>query len=202
MDKRKNTIERVARIVDALQRSGQVSGLNRQEAVAEGLLGLAESDTRYDQTQGANRWTFAKRRIAGAVIDASRREVKSRSAIPPTAGAGRVRMAAGVGCTLVWPAKPELGDLTMPLNADRESRTFESRLTAREMSMLLGKALRALPARRRHMVLECGLKGRSARAAGDEIGLSRGRAIRFLQKGLDQIRDALEGKGYCLEDFL
>jgi len=52
------------------------------------------------------------------------------------------------------------------------------------------------------MVIECGLKGRPAREVGRELGLTRGRSARFLQRGLEEIKERLEEAGYTLADFV
>jgi RNA polymerase sigma factor (sigma-70 family) len=202
-DTRHEAIKRVERIVYHLHRQGHATGMPPHEAVAEGLLGLAESDARYDEGRGANRWTFASARIRGAVIDAARREAKAWSPLGVEGAAPSRRPVAGVGTTEVWPARhPEDEAFHLPVNRPLETRTFESRIAAREMARLLGRCLRILPPRRRHMVLECGIKNRPVREAGREIGLSRGQATRFLHQGLKQIRELLTADGYSLQDFL
>ncbi len=196
-------IKRVESIVYHLHQQGHARGMSRHEAVAEGLLGLTESDSRYDEGRGANRWTFASARIRGAVIDAARREAAAWSPLHIEGAAPPRRPVAGVGTTKIWPTRhPEEEAFHLPVNRPMESRTFESRIAAREMARLLGRCLRALPPRRRHMVFECGIKNRPVREAGREIGLSRGQATRFLSHGLNQIRELLTEDGYSLQDFL
>ncbi len=195
-------IARIARYVNHLYRHGHWCGLTNEEMVAEGLLGLAESNARFASSGGANRWTFATPRIKGRIMDAARREARAwhrHTANLPAAS----RPVAGIGCTEVWPeGRPDLNLFNSPVNAPLEPRTVESTLTAREMARLLGQCLQELPPRRRHMVVECGLKGRPAREVGREVGLTRGRSARSLQRGLEEIRRNLELGGYTLADFV
>lgn len=194
--------DKVARYVNHLHNRGHCRGLAYEEMVAEGLLGLAESDARYEEAGGASRFTFAAPRIRGRIMDAARREARAwhrqTDAAPPTR-----RPAAGVGTTSVWPeGNPGLDLFNSPVNAPLERRTVESRLTAREMARILGECLRELPPRRRHMVVECGLKGRPARQVGREVGLTRGRSARTLRRGLEEIKRQLDLAGYTLADFV
>lgn len=195
-------IARVARFVNRLYRHGHRCGLSNEELIAEGLLGLAESNARFASSGGANRWTFASPRMKGRIMDAARKEARAwhrhTAALPAV-----TRPAAGIGCNRVWPeTRPELDLFNSPVNAPLERRTVESTLTAREMSRLLGQCLQELPPRLRHMVVECGLKGRPAREVGREVGLTRGRSARSLQRGLEEIRRRLELEGYTLADFV
>jgi RNA polymerase sigma factor (sigma-70 family) len=195
-------IDRMERYVNHLHRRGQCRGLANDELVAEGLLGLAESNVRYCNRSKANRWTFAAPRIHGRIMDAARKEARAwhrqTGEGPITKGA-----KAGVGSEEIWPeTRPSLDHFSSPVNAPLERRTIESRLNAREMARILGECLLQLPPRRRRMVVECGLKGRPAREVGRELGLTRGRSARFLKRGLEEVREYLEMAGYSLSDFV
>ena len=195
-------IGRIERFVNHLHKRGQCRGLTNEEMVAEGLLGLTEANVRYTEESAASRWTFATPRIRGRIMDAARREARAWHRQIGKLGAA-IRPQAGVGSDQVWPDTRPLVDLfNSPVNAPPERRTIESRLNAREMARILGQCLRDLPPRRRQMVIECGLKGRPAREVGRELGLTRGRSARFLQRGLEEIKERLEEAGYTLADFV
>jgi RNA polymerase sigma factor (sigma-70 family) len=195
-------IDRMERYVNHLHKRGQCRGLSNDEMVAEGLLGLAESNARYSSRSKANRWTFAAPRIRGRIMDAARKEARAWHRQvgdePITRGP-----KAGVGSEEIWPEnRPSVDHFNSPVNAPLERRTIESRLNAREMSRILGQCLLELPPRRRRMVVECGLKGRPAREVGRELGLTRGRSARFLKRGLEEVKRNLEMAGYSLADFV
>ncbi len=195
-------IDRMERYVNHLHRKGQCRGVAMDELVAEGLLGLAESNTRYRATSKANRWTFAAPRIRGRIMDAARKEARAWHRQTDRARSSR-DCSADEGTEKIWPEnRPSVDHFSSPVNAPLEKRTIESRLNAREMSLILGQCLRALHPRQRRMVVECGLKGRPAREVGRELGLTRGRSARCLKRGLEEVRERLESAGFSLADFV
>ena len=184
---------RVAGIVCQMERA--TTGMRwegREDMISEGMVGYAEANRTYRADNGALRWTHATPRIRGRILDAMgvRKRHRKLTRIP----ADFTRQEADPGSSIAELCANETGQ--------RNGRSMESTLTARQASLLLARTLRDLGYKCRFMVVECGLKQRSVRAACKEVGLTRGQAGRLLKNGMDQIRFALESEGFCLADFM
>jgi len=191
-------VGRVERMVDRMETSTGIKWRRKDDMISEGLLGLIEAGRRYDKEGGAGEWTFAYRRVRGRIIDAMRKMIRDqrRYAIPDSGDKRTGRAEADT-------RRPDLSR-QMPQATNSFSlngRSIESTLTAREVSLVIARALSMLSHRKKRLVVECAMRRRPLIHVAGEMDLGRGRARRILDQAMLEMRWYLTQEGYSLEDF-
>lgn len=189
-------------VVTSMENLRSWDSSSRDDLVSEGLLGLVEAGTRFDESRGIDPWTFALYRVKGRVMDAVRRRSREKLVLGldvPDGEDGWKHQVGARSAGRLWAEEIENG-----CNAFTQvpERTMESTLTAREAALLLARCLNALTWRKKQLVVEVGIKKKSMSEASRRLGLSRNKAARLYRSALGEIRRQLLAGGYSLEDFL
>lgn len=189
------------------------AGIDEENLLSAGTLGLIEAANSYDPERGVAFRTFAYRRIRGAIIDELRRNCplpqrvlenlgKVRAAslvLPPPVSIEAIARHTGLSVAEVEECL-EAARLTSQRSGEtefgsdlsgREPARPEARLEHEEMRELLTAALERLPERERLTVTLYYLEDLRLKEIGAVLGLSESRVSRILSRAEFQLRDAL-----------
>ena len=161
-------------------------GADREDLIADGVLGLVQAARRYRGDRGASFGAYAARRVRGQILDALReRDPLTRSARRAFRAAQRASEDGGVAS----PAAPPYVEVSLDRIGDvaEVHRAPEHR---DERWPQVASALRDLtPLERRVLVLSYG-RGLTLREIGGEIGLSESGVCRLRARALARVRSA------------
>ncbi|TME30952.1 MAG: sigma-70 family RNA polymerase sigma factor [Chloroflexi bacterium] len=159
-------------------------GADREDLIADGVLGLVQAARRYRGDRGASFGAYAARRVRGQILDALReRDPLTRSARRAFRAAQRANEDGGAAS----PATPPYVEVSLDRIGDvaEVHRAPEHR---DERWPQVASALRDLtPLERRVLVLSYG-RGLTLREIGSEVGLSESGVCRLRARALTRVR--------------
>src|SRR5437870_9787931 len=155
-------------------------GADREDLIADGVLGLVQAARRYRGDRGASFGAYAARRVRGQVLDALReRDPLTRTARREFRSAQRI--AEDLPPPYVEVSLERVGDLP-DKHREHQPAPRDERWTR------VARALRELPAlERRVLVLSYG-RGLTLREIGREVGLSESGVCRVRARALRRVR--------------
>jgi RNA polymerase sigma factor for flagellar operon FliA len=226
---RDRRVEAHLQLVDSIARKhrshGLGSGIEFDDLVAYGRIGLLDAADRFDPTKGVPFEAFARRRIQGAIIDGIRRDgwFGRRAYRRSTAGLGGIveRAANDPRSPVVLPAGLVI------LHADQAAKAGGEDLLAQvggggetgdgarwgggrmvqvpveddafdALLQALAANLARLPARQQRLLELCCYQGETLSDAARELGLQDSWASRLLAQARTTLREALEPKAKLL----
>ena len=152
------TVEEHLDLVDAVAWvQKRRSGLELEDLVSAGRMGLIEAVQRYDESRGVPFPAYARHRILGFMLDSERKEYSAQSALDGAGG------------------------LDESLHASDGVEPDEAAVVSERI-----ETLARLDSRTRHVLRER-LRGRSLRAIGEELGLSEGRISQIARRARDHV---------------
>jgi len=175
-----------ARAVASRTLDPRCRGADREDLIADGVLGLVQAARRYRGDRGASFGAYAARRVRGQILDSLReRDPLTRSARRAFRAAQRASedngAAAAAAAPYVEVSLDRIGDVA-------ESHRAPGRRD--ERWPLVASALRDLaPLERRVLVLSYG-RGLTLREIGGEVGLSESGVCRLRARALARVRTA------------
>ncbi len=213
-----SNLQLVKHCVSTMHVKNSPSGLDFDDLVGHGILGLIQAANRFDNTKGAKFSTFAVTRIRGAVLDAMRtldpvgrptRHVSKQIAEEfnklslelgrePTAS--EVQSGAGIGEQQYWSARRassiSLISTDTPLEdgsslADRLGDTgpgVSAGIERRELSHELARAISQLPERDRLVLSLYYVDGLTMGEVAHSMGLSETRVSQLLRRTYARLR--------------
>jgi RNA polymerase sigma factor for flagellar operon FliA len=220
-DSRDRRVEAHLHLVDSIARKhrsyGRGSGVELDDLVAYGRIGLLDAATRFDTTLGVPFEAFARRRIRGAIIDGIRRDGwfgrrgygRARAGLRGIVG----RAANDPGSPVVLPAGlvilhaeqgAEAGGEDMPAEIGERGdgarwngrRTVQMPVEGDDAFDALVQALAAklalLPARQRRVLELCYYRDEKLSQAAAEMHVQCSSASRLRKRALKTIRAAIE----------
>jgi RNA polymerase sigma factor for flagellar operon FliA len=174
-----------ARAVASRSIDPRCRGADREDLVADGVLGLVQAARRYRGDRGASFGAYAARRVRGQILDALReRDPLTRSARRAFRAAQRASEGGAVSAPA---ANPPYVEVSLDRIGDvAEIRRAPGRRDDRWPKV--ASALRDLsPLERRVLVLSYG-RGLTLREIGGEIGLSESGVCRLRSRALAKVR--------------
>jgi RNA polymerase sigma factor for flagellar operon FliA len=175
-----------ARAVASRSIDPRCRGADREDLIADGIVGLVQAARRYRGDRGASFGAYAARRVRGQILDALReRDPLTRSARRAFRAAQRASEDGGPATAATPPyvevSLDRIGDVAEVHRAP-EHRD--------ERWPLVASALRDLaPLERRVLVLSYG-RGLTLREIGGEVGLSESGVCRLRARALARVRSA------------
>ena len=183
-----------------------------EDLIAAGLVGLFDARKRYDPRKGVAFKTFAYYRVRGSIFDgirsmtqlprrayekvrtlemadqtlASLGENNTQKAQDLESAVDTLRVAVGQLATAF-----AVATLASP-DAEKEQRTPDAALEAKQTSSRLHKAVAALPERERALIQGSYFEGRRFDEVAEELGISKSWASRLHLKALAQLKRALK----------
>ena len=176
-----------ARAVAARSLDPRCRGADREDLIADGVLGLVQAARRYRGDRGASFGAYAARRVRGQILDALReRDPLTRSARRAFRAAQRVSDDAGAAAA---PTNPPYVEVSLDRIGD-VAEVHRAPGRRDERWPIVAGALRDLPPlERRVLVLSYG-RGLTLREIGGEIGLSESGVCRLRARALAKVRSA------------
>lgn len=162
------------------------------DLMSEGLVGLTEARQRYSDDRGASFWTYAHYRIRGRILNMMRKRGGTRGRVVVTRGHDMTEEAQDEDRE---PLPPGPSSLPPP-------RSLESRLTSRSVTRLIWSAMERLTPLERRLICRCIIRQQTIHRVAEQMGMSRRRGARIINKALLKMRARLEEQGYCLDDFI
>lgn len=164
---------RVRSLANKMQR-GKCWRLELDELVSVGVIALCRVADRYDPARGATFWTFAQRRVKGAMLEAI------QTVAPRTRGTTRKRKG-----------RPPPDDVVLLPDAETSSEIEPFRLEAAITSGRLSAAIEALPETQRALIVRHYIGGEQMKAVARDLGYSQAWARRLATAALRELRDAM-----------
>ena len=153
---------------------GKCWRLETDELVSVGVIALCSIAERYDPARGAKFWTFAQRRVKGAMLEAI------QTMAPRTRGSTRKRKG-----------RPDPVQRHFLPDAATASEIEPLKLEASLRGSKLWEAVQALPENQRALIVRHYLGGEQMKAIASDLGFSRSWATKLASAALMDIRAAL-----------
>lgn len=179
-------------LVDAIARAARLSSLGRgvefEDLVAYGAIGLVEAATRFDSSKGVPFVAFARHRISGAIVDGI-----------------RTQHWLGRRAYERLQADPTASDVQFVEFDQWAEESGDARWTGRRMAqvpfaeddslqILVAAELRHLPERQRRLVEVRFYERKTLSQAAAEMGFRRSWASRLLARAIATLRVAVENQ--------
>jgi RNA polymerase sigma factor (sigma-70 family) len=184
----------VRRVSEHLRASWRESGLEIDDLVSCGTVGLIQAADRFDPTRGVSFKTYAELVIKGAIRDGVSRGTNWFG-----------RRAAG-SATVVhledvsphgwddWLGQPHEGELTFPGHWNGRPLFQLTSDNDLDPCSLLADGIRHLPDRERQVVQLCFYEGKKLTHAAQEMRIRLPLASRLRKRALQRLRHAVEGR--------
>lgn len=163
------------------------------DLMSEGMVGYAEACQTYKDDRGASFWTYAHYRIRGRILN----QLNQRST--------RFRFVCSSKGSEPLDQAGQSDNAPLPppgISSRPPARSYESRLTARDAARLISSGLQKLSSLERRLLCRCVLRQQTIYSVCEKMGINRRRGARLVSRAMEKLREDLERKGYCLEDFI
>lgn len=175
---------------ECLTKYNLASLLPYDDLLAYARAGLVEAAQKYDPGAGVHFRSYSWSRIKGAVMDGIRRNSRYSRAYRGEDGAAHDDVSARPSAKGVHSAiLPNAAD-TLP-DAGSLSYSPEAAVDAGRVRAALLRALQALPARDRDVILRHYFRGEPIKDIAQQYGFTVFTIVRFHARSLSQLRDAL-----------
>lgn len=198
-------------------------GIDEENLLSAGTLGLIEAASKFDPNRGVAFKTFAYPRVRGAIVDELRRNCplpqrvlenmslirQARMVLPAPATIEQLAQHTGLSLKEVeecieaarLTANLSIADSEESLVGGRSSESAESKVEATELREVIADSLASLPERERICVTLYYLQDLRLKEIGAVLEISASRVSRILSRGEFQLREKLRSLGMSGSGF-